>query len=56
MSIPTLFQNAEEGIPHSLEHKMSFLFWTPGLSEGVLSNRLCGQSVCPSLNISETVH
>ena len=36
------------------------LFWTPGLPEGVLSNRLCGPcvrpSVCPSLNISKTAH
>ena len=34
-------------------------FWTPGLPEGVLSNRPCPcvcVSVCPSLNISETAH
>ena len=38
-------------------------FWTPGLPEGVVSNRPCplvrpsvGPSVGPSLNISETVH
>ena len=33
----------------------SFLFWTPGLPEGVLSNRPCPSVVrSPSLNISET--
>ena len=38
-----------------------FKFWTPGLPEGVLSNRPC-PCVCvrvcvrPSLNISETAH
>ena len=31
-------------------------FWTPGLPEGVLSNRPCPWSVRPSLNISETAH
>ena len=37
-----------------------YIFWTPGLPEGILSNRPCplvrGQSVGPSLNISETAH
>ena len=31
------------------------IYWTLGLPEGVLSNRPC-PCVCPSLNISETVH
>ena len=42
---------------------ISMLFWTPGLPKGVLSNRggslviaLVRLLVCPSLNISETVH
>ena len=47
--------------------RIFLLFWTPGLPEGVLSNRPCPWSVRglsvrgpsihgPSLNISETVH
>ena len=45
---------------HEIWDISSFLFWTPGLPEGVLSNRPCPLvrpwSVRPSLNISETVH
>ena len=36
--------------------QFSHVFWTPGLPEGVLSNRPSPWSVVrPSLNISETV-
>ena len=44
-----------------LNHILLPLFWTPGLPEGVLSNRPCTcvcqcVCVCPSSNISETAH